>query len=92
MLQFDALIDRLTGREMLTMYARLRGISDDKIDEVVSVTIEQLSLGKWADKLCGNYRSVTSVNHAVSIKSSCVGKHVLTRFLVSISYKGFIDA
>ncbi|XP_031561453.1 ATP-binding cassette sub-family A member 3-like [Actinia tenebrosa] len=53
--QFDALIERMTGREMLVMYAQLRGVAPDKIDEVVSATIDHLSLGKWADKLCGNY-------------------------------------
>ncbi|XP_077866667.1 phospholipid-transporting ATPase ABCA3-like [Saccoglossus kowalevskii] len=53
--QFDALIDRLTGRELLNMYARLRGIPDNKIKEVVSTTIDLLNLGNWAEKLCGTY-------------------------------------
>ena len=46
----------LTGREMLTMYARLRGVPDNKIKDIVSDAIELLHLGKWADSLCGNYR------------------------------------
>ncbi|XP_048579731.1 phospholipid-transporting ATPase ABCA3 isoform X2 [Nematostella vectensis] len=53
--QFDAFIERMTGREMLTMFARLRGVQPDKIPNVVSTTIEHLNLGKWADKLCGDY-------------------------------------
>ncbi|KAJ7372892.1 hypothetical protein OS493_016821 [Desmophyllum pertusum] len=53
--QFDALLERLTGREMLTMYARLRGVPDDKIKDIVSDAIQLLHLGKWADSLCGNY-------------------------------------
>ncbi|KAJ7376779.1 hypothetical protein OS493_032513 [Desmophyllum pertusum] len=53
--QFDALLERLTGREMLTMYARLRGVSDDKIKDIVSDAIRLLHLEKWADSLCGNY-------------------------------------
>ncbi|XP_070574888.1 phospholipid-transporting ATPase ABCA3-like [Ptychodera flava] len=53
--QFDALIERLTGREVLTMYARLRGIPSHKLDEVVEITIKQLNLGPWADKLSGTY-------------------------------------
>ena len=56
LLQFDALLERLTGREMLTMYARLRGVPDDKIKGIVSDAIKLLSLEKWADSLCGNYR------------------------------------
>ncbi|XP_077983375.1 phospholipid-transporting ATPase ABCA3-like [Glandiceps talaboti] len=53
--QFDALIDRMTGRELLVMFARLRGIPSKQIDEVVMTTIQHLNLGQWADKLCGNY-------------------------------------
>ncbi|XP_057304734.1 phospholipid-transporting ATPase ABCA3-like [Hydractinia symbiolongicarpus] len=53
--QFDALVERLTGREMLTMFARLRGIPSHLIEDVVKSAIEQLNLGKWADKLCGDY-------------------------------------
>ena len=30
--QFDALIDLMTGREMLRMYAALRGVVSDRID------------------------------------------------------------
>ena len=41
---------------MLTMYARLRGIPEDKVKDVVSDAIERLHLEKWADSLCGNYR------------------------------------
>ena len=54
--QFDALIERLTGREMLTMYARLRGVPSNKIEDLVSATIKHLNLTNWADKLCGDYR------------------------------------
>ncbi|KAL9959228.1 hypothetical protein ACROYT_G036325 [Oculina patagonica] len=53
--QFDALLERLTGREMLTMYARLRGVPDDKIKGIVTDAIKLLNLEKWADSLCGNY-------------------------------------
>ena len=41
---------------MLTMYARLRGIPEYKIKDVVTDAINLLNLGKWADSLCGNYR------------------------------------
>ncbi|CAH3155546.1 unnamed protein product, partial [Porites evermanni] len=53
--QFDALIELLTGREMLTMYARLRGVPDEKIKGIVSDIVHLLRLEKWADSLCGNY-------------------------------------
>ncbi|XP_077990027.1 phospholipid-transporting ATPase ABCA3-like [Glandiceps talaboti] len=53
--QFDGLIDKMTGRELLTMYARLRGIPSSRIDAVVKETIKKLDLDKWADKLAGQY-------------------------------------
>ena len=40
------------------MYAQLRGVPSDKIKGVVAAAIEHLNLRKWADKLCGDYRSV----------------------------------
>ena len=54
--QFDALIDRLTGRELLTMFARLRGIPEKEIKDAVKMEIDRLDLGKHADKICGRYR------------------------------------
>ena len=54
--QFDALIDRLTGRELLTMFARLRGIPEREIKDAVNAEIERLDLGKHADKTCAKYR------------------------------------
>lgn len=56
--QFDALIERLTGRELLTMFARIRGIPEQHIKEVVDTEITRLDLGKHANKLCGKYRYI----------------------------------
>lgn len=57
-LQFDALIERLTGRELLTMFARLRGVPESQIKEVVDTEITRVDLKKHANKKCGSYRSV----------------------------------
>ena len=43
---------------MLTMYAHLRGVPSNKVKDLVSSTIKHLNLTNWADKLCGDYRSV----------------------------------
>ena len=48
----------MTGRELLTMFARLRGVPEKQIKEVVEIEITRLDLKKYADKKCGNYRSV----------------------------------
>ena len=45
---------------MLRMFARLRGIPNGMIEDVVTNVIEQLNLGKWADKLFGTYRYLVS--------------------------------
>eukprot|EP00124_Ichthyophonus_hoferi_P000157 Ihof_evm21s5 gene=Ihof_evmTU21s5 len=53
--QFDALIELMTGRETLTMYARLRGVRPNRIDQVVSDMIDRLDLAAHCDRLCGTY-------------------------------------
>ena len=63
--QFDALIERMTGRELLTMFARLRGIPERYIKGVVSSTITKLDLSKYANKQCGKYRLVWSLYNAL---------------------------
>jgi len=54
--QFDALIDQMTVRETLWMYARLRGIRTADIGNVVEKLITQLTLEKYADKQAGKLR------------------------------------
>lgn len=54
--QFDAIIELLTGRELLTMFGRLRGIPERMIKEAVQFEINRLDLSKHADKKCGTYR------------------------------------
>ncbi|GIY18801.1 ATP-binding cassette sub-family A member 3, partial [Caerostris extrusa] len=48
--QFDALIDRLSGREMLTLFARLRGLTGSDLEERVDKLIKMTDLTKHADK------------------------------------------
>lgn len=40
--QFDALNPKLTAREQLTFYARLRAIPDDRVDEVCELFVVDL--------------------------------------------------
>ncbi|KAL3853226.1 hypothetical protein ACJMK2_016782 [Sinanodonta woodiana] len=53
--QFDALIDQMTGRETLWMYARLRGVDESKIRTVVNDLVKVMMLDKHADKQTGFY-------------------------------------
>ena len=53
--QFDALIDLMTGREILTMFARLRGVNDSLLQSEVQRLIDLLNLEKHGDKLAWTY-------------------------------------
>lgn len=53
--QFDALIDQMTGRETLCMFARFRGIPESQIKDTVNKIIETLMLQKHVDKQTGVY-------------------------------------
>lgn len=48
--QFDALLEHLTVREHLELYARIKKVSDNRIDEVVMEKIVEFDLLKHANK------------------------------------------
>lgn len=54
--QFDALVENMTGRETLTLYARLRGVKEKEIHRVVNDLLDAVTLKEYANKLCGTYR------------------------------------
>ena len=53
------------------MYARLRGVPDNKIKDVVSHAVQIVHLKKWADSLCGNYRYGTDAFTFTDSNSDC---------------------
>ncbi|KJE88968.1 ATP-binding cassette sub-family A member 1 [Capsaspora owczarzaki ATCC 30864] len=53
--QFDALIDLMTGRELLALYARLRGVPESAVLPLVDSLIDRMNLTKHAKKNCGTY-------------------------------------
>uniref|UniRef100_A0ABM5F152 Phospholipid-transporting ATPase ABCA3 n=1 Tax=Pogona vitticeps TaxID=103695 RepID=A0ABM5F152_9SAUR len=53
--QFDALLDHMTGRETLSMYARLRGIPERYIGSCVENMLRGLLLEPHANKLVRTY-------------------------------------
>ena len=63
--QFDALIERMTGRELLTMFARLRGIPESLISQAVEAEVARLDLSKHASKQCGKYRYRYIIMHMI---------------------------
>ena len=53
--QFDALIEELTGREMIRLFARLRGVREDQINGLVNQLGEGLLFSEHMEKRCGTY-------------------------------------
>ena len=53
--QFDALSPSMTGRETLTMYARLRGVPPKDVAPMVQRSIERLALARHADARAMTY-------------------------------------
>ncbi|XP_051987338.1 phospholipid-transporting ATPase ABCA3 [Xyrauchen texanus] len=53
--QFDAVLDHMTGRETLSMYARLRGIPEKYVSACVENILRSLLLEPYADKLVSSY-------------------------------------
>lgn len=54
--QFDSLVERMTGREILTMFAKIRGLSKAAVQREVRDKLDLLQLNEHADKLCWKYR------------------------------------
>jgi ABC-type lipopolysaccharide export system ATPase subunit len=53
--QTDPLLDLMTGRETLTMFARLRGVPDDCVGALVERLLHLLTLDPHADKNSDSY-------------------------------------
>lgn len=53
--QFDALFELLSAREHLTLYARIKGIHEKDIPNVVSQKIDEMGLTEYADRAAGGY-------------------------------------
>ncbi|XP_051024070.1 ATP-binding cassette sub-family A member 17-like [Acomys russatus] len=53
--EFDALLNFMTGRETLVMYARIRGIPERHIKTCVNQILEDLLMRMQADKLVKSY-------------------------------------
>lgn len=57
--QFDGLIDRLTGRETLTIFARLRGVPETQISEQIHYLSQLLYFEEHVDKWVVKYSGGT---------------------------------
>jgi len=53
--QQDALFELLTGREHLELYARIKGIQQDKLAGFVDEMLDKLNLRPWANEISSSY-------------------------------------
>lgn len=53
--QFDPLLDLMTGREHLHMYANLKGLPKADVKEAVNALMEAVGLQKYVDRVAGAY-------------------------------------
>jgi len=51
--QFDALLDLLTVKEHIELYARIRGIPENQVSDMVTQLINRLDLSKYTNNLAG---------------------------------------
>ncbi|KAH8025345.1 hypothetical protein HPB51_007058 [Rhipicephalus microplus] len=57
--QADVALDLLTGREMLALFARLRGIREQSVPDVIHQTLEFVDMAEFADFTVGTYSGGT---------------------------------
>jgi ATP-binding cassette subfamily A (ABC1) protein 3 len=57
--QTDPLLELMTGRESLTMYARLRGFPESAVAPTVNSLLRTLGLDEHSDKTAGSYSGGT---------------------------------
>jgi ATP-binding cassette subfamily A (ABC1) protein 3 len=53
--QFDALLDKITGRETIYLFARLRGMPEELIPSYTNDLVKMVDLGKHVDKCTEAY-------------------------------------
>jgi ATP-binding cassette subfamily A (ABC1) protein 3 len=51
--QFDALLDLLSVREHLELYARIKGVPEERVPAIVAAKLKELDLRQYAGKLAG---------------------------------------
>ena len=82
--QFDALIDLMTGRELLIMYSRLRGVPERHIDKLVIDLAVSLGVDEYIDKCSKTYRYVLCKLFGISKKrkiDNTLRDHPLSKIL-----------
>ncbi len=78
--QFDPLLDLMTAREHLHMYASLKGVPRIHVREVVNSLVQAVGLQNYVDRVAGSYSGGNKRKLALAI--ALVGCMLLTQKLV----------
>lgn len=65
--QTDVVLDLLTGREMLALFGRLRGIQEQSLPEVIRQTLTFVEMLEYADVTVGKYRLACLYIHIINL-------------------------
>lgn len=69
--QVDAIYDQLTGEEILYCYARLKGIKEEYIKEVVQDITAKMGMGDFSRKIISTYSG--GMKRTLSVAVSLLG-------------------
>ncbi len=75
--QTDAMFEYLTVRETLTLFARLKGVSDARRDAAVKTLLRTLLMEDNADKLYKELRCVRGCAHVRACASKCACRYLI---------------
>jgi ABC-type multidrug transport system ATPase subunit len=73
--KFDAHFENMTGREHLKLYAVVKGVPKDRVDEVVSMQLEEVGLQCCADQLTSEYSG--GMKRRLSLACALIGTPLL---------------
>lgn len=69
--QFDPLLDLMTAREHLQMYAILKGVPEKAVNAAVDEMLEAVGLQKYADTVAGSYSGGNKRKLSLAIALVC---------------------
>ena len=69
--QFDAIFEYMTVYENLVFYAKIKGIVEDKIEEVITALMNEMNLAQYKNKISGQLSGGNKRKLSVSIAMIC---------------------
>lgn len=98
--QFNPLLDLMTAREHLHMYANLKGVPKHNVKQVVNTLVQAVGLQKYVDRVSGAYSGgnkrklalAIALVHCITCISACCYYLGSNFFLHLVSHRWDIQA